>query len=221
MKVLIVDDDKFQQSKYKYIFEKEGHTCTSASSFFQAVDICKEENFDLHFLDIHMPIKNGLDLAQHLHDPKRDLICLLFKNRLSDVETVVSGHVYSYSDSITTETQSGEILSRSNRIINQLEKSLSKRSFLGLTLDISLNQLTTESKLIHLSPIQSRLLDILMESKEDPTPREKLVETIWGKDHFVDKNNFNTHLSLLRRILSEIDFELILNRGKGYVVQRV
>jgi two-component system response regulator ArlR len=221
MKVLIVDDDKFQQTHYQYIFEQEGYSCTKASSFFQAVELCENENFDLHFLDIHMPIKSGLDFAQHLKDTKGEENCFIFKTNFPDDETVVKGLEYKYSDFITTETQKGEILSRSKRVVNQLEGHQTKRSFLGLSLDITLNQLKSNDDLIHLSPIQTRLLDILMKAKTVPTTREKLVENIWGKDHFVDKNNFNTHLSLLRKILTDLDLEIKLQRGKGYVIQHI
>ncbi|MFD2561070.1 tetratricopeptide repeat-containing hybrid sensor histidine kinase/response regulator [Aquimarina rubra] len=59
--ILIVDDNKINQIVTQNILKKKGYTCNLASNGMDAIDMVKNEDFDLILMDINMPEMNGLD----------------------------------------------------------------------------------------------------------------------------------------------------------------
>ncbi len=62
--VLIVDDNKINQIVTQNILKKNGYTCNIASNGMKAIDMLKEEKFDLVLMDINMPEMNGLEATK-------------------------------------------------------------------------------------------------------------------------------------------------------------
>jgi CheY-like chemotaxis protein len=61
LKILVIDDDEMVLHSLERIVIKLGHTGKCASSGKTAIDICKDEQFDLVFLDMRMPGFNGYE----------------------------------------------------------------------------------------------------------------------------------------------------------------
>jgi CheY-like chemotaxis protein len=74
--VLFADDDKGFREICKRIFEDEGYRIVLARDGIEAVNTVKAERPDLAILDIHMPIKGGLDAAEQIYaiDPSIPII---------------------------------------------------------------------------------------------------------------------------------------------------
>ena len=62
--VLIVDDNKINQIVTQNILKKKGYTCNIASNGMAAIEMLKEEKFDLVLMDINMPEMNGLEATK-------------------------------------------------------------------------------------------------------------------------------------------------------------
>ncbi|MDR2883960.1 MAG: sigma-54 dependent transcriptional regulator [Deferribacteraceae bacterium] len=81
MKVLVIDDEKNICLAIQGILEDEGYTCQYRLNFADGFKALKDEQFDVVFLDIWLPDKDG---TEGLRDIKR---------YMSDVEVVmISGH---------------------------------------------------------------------------------------------------------------------------------
>lgn len=67
MKILIVDDEELARLRLQRMLKTLGHeTVAMAQNAQEAIEICKEELFDLIFLDINMPQISGLELGYEL-----------------------------------------------------------------------------------------------------------------------------------------------------------
>ncbi len=62
--VLIVDDNKINQIVTQNILKKKGYTCNIASNGMDAIEMVKNEKFDLVLMDINMPEMNGLEATK-------------------------------------------------------------------------------------------------------------------------------------------------------------
>ena len=60
-RVLIVDDNPALASTLAEYVETSGHEVTMASNGKEAVDCFRETDFDIAFMDIQMPVMNGID----------------------------------------------------------------------------------------------------------------------------------------------------------------
>jgi signal transduction histidine kinase/ActR/RegA family two-component response regulator len=75
-KVLIVDDEPDVLDLCKRILESQGYDVSSASNGYDAIDIARDEDFDLLLTDIKMPGMTGLDIAQVLKESDPGIICV-------------------------------------------------------------------------------------------------------------------------------------------------
>jgi CheY-like chemotaxis protein len=61
MKVLIVDDLVINRFYLKQTLKGLGHQVTEASDGLKAVNLLKDNKFDVVFMDIEMPVMNGFE----------------------------------------------------------------------------------------------------------------------------------------------------------------
>lgn len=60
-RILIIDDDEFMRDSIKIELESAGYLVSTASDGFKAIELSKDENFDLIICDVRMPGINGLE----------------------------------------------------------------------------------------------------------------------------------------------------------------
>ncbi len=61
LKILVVDDDTDAADSLAEIFELEGHDVTTVYNGENAIEAYREGDFDIAFMDIMMPGKNGVE----------------------------------------------------------------------------------------------------------------------------------------------------------------
>ena len=67
--LLLWVDDEIEQLRAHILFlEKKGYEVVTVSNGTDAIDLCKERNFDLVLLDEHMPGISGLETLQKLKE---------------------------------------------------------------------------------------------------------------------------------------------------------
>lgn len=65
-KILLVDDVAVNRELARVMLEKEGHRVTQAVNGQQALELVKAEEFDLIFMDIQMPVLDGLEATSEI-----------------------------------------------------------------------------------------------------------------------------------------------------------
>ncbi|MFE3868183.1 response regulator [Flavobacterium sp. LS2P90] len=68
LKVLVVEDNKINQIVTEKILKKNNYTCTIVDDGFQALKLLEEEDFDIIFMDINMPLMNGFETSKRIRD---------------------------------------------------------------------------------------------------------------------------------------------------------
>lgn len=66
LRILTVDDNEMSQVLLSSILMKMGYTATIARNGAEAVDVAVEEKFDLIFMDIYMPVMDGLEATKRI-----------------------------------------------------------------------------------------------------------------------------------------------------------
>jgi CheY-like chemotaxis protein len=66
-RILVVEDEKYNFTLLKYIFEKEGQEIVWARNGEEAVNLFMEDGrFDLILMDIKMPVMNGFETTRKI-----------------------------------------------------------------------------------------------------------------------------------------------------------
>ena len=65
-KVLVVEDNKINQTVTKKIIEKNNCSCYIVDDGFQALDLLNKDTFDVILMDINMPVINGFETTRKI-----------------------------------------------------------------------------------------------------------------------------------------------------------
>ena len=65
-KILVVEDNKINQTVTRKIIEKNNCSCIIVDDGYQAIEILKKENFDVILMDINMPLMNGFETTRKI-----------------------------------------------------------------------------------------------------------------------------------------------------------
>lgn len=88
LNILVVDDDEMSRQLFPALLSKLGYTCKTAKDGKQALDIVLNENFDIIFMDLSMPIMDGLETTQKiraaLKNPTKPIIIALTANAFTE-----------------------------------------------------------------------------------------------------------------------------------------
>jgi CheY-like chemotaxis protein len=76
-KILLVDDEETIRGLFKEYLSEEGFSVKAASSGKEAIEITREEKFDIFLIDLVMPEMDGLELLQQLRTLKIDTPAIL------------------------------------------------------------------------------------------------------------------------------------------------
>ena len=91
----------------------------------------------------------------------------------------------------------------------------------GVALNTGDNTVTYNGNRIDLSKNEYRILYCLMENRGRTVSREKLMESLWATDEFVDENTLTVNVNRLRKKLSAEGLgDLIKTKfGIGYMIE--
>lgn len=123
LRVLVAEDNEINQIVLKKMVEKLGHTVSLVENGKKAVEAAASRQFDIIFMDIHMPVMNGLEavkvLRNTLPEDKRPFIVAVTANALKgDREAYLAAGMDEY---ISKPLMSGVI----SEIIDQYQRSAS------------------------------------------------------------------------------------------------
>jgi CheY-like chemotaxis protein len=68
LKVLVADDDILNQRLMKVLLSREGHEVNVVSNGLEAFDAIKIQKFDIVFMDLRMPVMDGVEAARLIRE---------------------------------------------------------------------------------------------------------------------------------------------------------
>lgn len=202
-KILVAEDDEDIVELLKLYMENEGFTVFSATNGFDAFVIAKEEEIDLAVIDIMMPRMNGFELTKKIREISNiPIIILSAKNLDSDK---ILGLNVGADDYLTKPFNPLEIIARIHANLRRfyrfgegLEIKNNKLKVGDLSLDTETLLLTKEKTEIALTPMEYKILAMLMKSPGRVYTKVQIYENINGEYFENDDSTLMVHMSKLR-----------------------
>ena len=66
MKILLADDHVLVQTMTVRLLQAEGHEVSVAETGLQAIDACRDQSFDVVFMDLQLPVMDGVSAIQRI-----------------------------------------------------------------------------------------------------------------------------------------------------------
>lgn len=214
MKLLIVDDEELIRNVIKEYASLEGFEIDEAYDGLNAIDMVKNNDYDLIIMDIMMPKCDGYKAVEEIKKMKNiPFIMLSARNEEYDK---LYGFNLGIDDYMTKPFSPKELMARIKAVTKRLSGSSTKYVFEGLTIDDSAHEVYVDNERVDLTPKEYELLKYLIQNKNIALSRESLLDKVWGYDFYGDDRTIDTHIKTLRNNLKEYRKFIVTVRGMGY-----
>ncbi len=214
-KILVVDDEAKIREIIKKYAEFEGHEVTEASGGLEAVNLCRNTEFDIIILDIMMPDLDGFSVCREIRKNCSTPVIML--SARGEEYDRIHGFEVGVDDYVVKPFSPKELMMRVAAVVKRSGRSDSEVVTIGgLKVDFSGRIVTVDGKAVDLTPKEYDLLFYLVKNRGIALTREKLISNVWGYDFFGDDRTLDTHIKLLRKNLGEYSSYIVTLRGVGY-----
>lgn len=221
MKVLVVEDDLEVAAFIAESLRQAGHEVTLGADGDQGIKLAAVEFHDVIVVDRMLPQVDGLALVQCLRRIGLETP-ILFLTALGGIDDRVQGLDAGGDDYLVKPFDRLELVARVNALGRR--KGHRHENAVLRAGPVLINRLTRQVRcaghLVEVLPREFRLLEVLVEHKNQVVTKNMLLEQVWEL-HFDPKTSIvETHLSRLRAKLEPyLDVPLIRNvRGAGYCI---
>ena len=224
-RILLVEDDtnlgfiiqdNLKLSKFQVNLYKDGES--ALRSFVNT-------HYDLCILDIMLPKKDGISLAQDIRKLNSQ-IPIIFLTAKSMTEDKIRGFKSGGDDYITKPFEYEELKLRIEAILKRTLSKTSDANGLGKSkFDLLAYQFDAEAQMLYfqnkeekkLTKKESELLKLLCQHQNKILTRELTLRTIWGNDDYFSGRSMDVFISKLRKYLGKEEGIQILNvHGVGF-----
>ena len=208
MKALVVDDEKLIVKGLKFSLEQEGYQVDCAYDGQEAVDMAKENEYDIILLDLMLPILTGYEVCQQIREFS-DMPIIMLTAKGDDMDKIL-GLEYGADDYITKPFNILEVKARIKAIIRRNKRktpvALEAQKVITsgkLKLDIEAKRLYIGDKEIRLTVKEFDILKLLAENPGKIYGREQLLKIIWGSKYPGDARTVDVNVRRLREKIEE------------------
>lgn len=207
-KVLIVEDEEPLAMLLQYNLEAEGFRVSIARRGDEAEISISEERPDLIVLDWMLPGISGIELCRRLRSGKTSRsIPILILTARGEEQDRIRGLTVGADDYVVKPFSLPELMARVRAILRRAspERLASTLTVEDIELDREAYRVTRNGREVRLGPTEFKLLEFLMESAGRVFTRTQLLDSVWGRDVYVDERTVDVHIGRLRKAI---------NRGK-------
>ncbi len=201
IKILIIEDDRDISKLIVASLKKEGYPSLVACDGAQGLLLFSSHRPDVVLLDLGLPDMDGVGLIRRLReDSDVPILVVSARGREQDKITALD---LGANDYITKPFYTGELLARV-RVIERMLESRSRpdaeESFScgGLTVEYERRRVTVEGREVHLTPIEFKLLCLLIANRGKVLTHDRILKEIWGYDSG-DTKSIRAFMASLRR----------------------
>jgi len=223
MKILVVDDEKLLVKGIKFNLENEGYEVGTAYDGKTAVEMARQESFDLIILDLMMPEMDGLQACMQIREFSNVPVIMLTA-RGEDADKIM-GFECGADDYVTKPFNILELKARIRAMLRRAAAPAASVERTGLltagelALDTQQRVAIRDGETVELTAKEYDLVELLMKNPRRVYSRENLMNLVWGYSYAGDYRTVDVHIRRLREKLEKepASPEYIMTKwGVGY-----
>ena len=224
-RILIADDESDIRSVLRLYMEDAGFEVVEAADGREALDALAAQQIDLCLLDIMMPVLDGYHVLKRIRETS-DLPVIVISAKGQDPEKIL-GLNLGADDYMVKPFNPLEAVARVNATLRRARGTAAQARpadvlrCRDLELDLDACKLTCAGAPVELTPVELRIMTLLMEHPGRVFTKQQLYEAGWEEDYIAAENSVMVCLSKLRAKLGDDPQAYIRTiRGIGYRLEK-
>lgn len=221
-RVLVVEDDAAIGRSVELELGHAGYSVMRVTDGLEAVGAVKDFNPDLVVLDLMLPGRDGLEIANDLRTSgdRRPILMLTARSQTQDV---VAGLEAGADDYLRKPFEIEELLSRVRALLRRIVPAEEGSRF--VVGDVEINPasrtVTVAGQEIEFTAKEYDLLEYFVSNAGRVMTRDEILTSVWTDQTTTDSNKLEVFVCHLRNKLGDQDNQLIRTiRGVGYFFSR-
>ena len=226
--ILIVEDERDIAMAIEAYLTNQGYKVSIAGNGIEGLEIVESTPIDLAIVDVMMPKMDGITFTMKLREQYHFPVIML--SAKSEEVDQIMGLNMGADDYVTKPFRPLELLARVNsqlrrykRFSSLLNDQTSNVITIGeLELDTETKEFTVDGSAVKLTPIEYKILNLLMKHPGRVFPTEEIYERIWNETAI----NTDTIMVHIRNIREKIEINpknpkyLKVVWGVGYKIEK-
>lgn len=220
-RVLIVEDDRGIAEALQGHLAQWGLEAKAVTDFRHVMDAFSSARPHLVLMDVALPFMSGYHWCAEIR--KVSSVPVIFISSASDNMNIIMAMNMGGDDFIAKPFDPDVLVAKIQALLRRAYDYAGAAPVLehrGAVLDTGENALVYREQRIDLTKNEYRILLTLMQNRGKVVSRERLMETLWQTDAFVDENTLTVNVGRLRRKLDAVglsDF-IATKFGVGYSI---
>lgn len=223
MRILVIEDERHLAEALVHLLKKQNYTVDNDYDGESGLDDALSGIYDVIVLDIMLPKLNGYEVMEKIRKGgiETPVIMLTAKGTVSDK---VHGLDCGADDYLTKPFDTEELLARIRalgRRRGEITENNAVISYGDLSLNTNTMELSSPTSSIQLTLKEKELMEYLILRRDMISPKEQIIEKLWGFESDAGDNHVEVYVSFLRKKLRFIHSSVSISavRGVGYVLK--
>lgn len=228
MNILVCDDDRAIVDAIEIYLSQEGYTVVKAYDGLDALKKLQENEIQLVLMDVMMPGMDGIRTTMKIRETSS--VPIIFLSAKSEDVDKILGLNIGADDYITKPFNPLELTARVKSVLRrytQLGAIAEKKNHIfrigGLVVDDDGKEVTVEGEPVKLTPMEYRILLLLVKNPGKVFSIGQIYESIWNEDAISGDNTVAVHIRHIREKIEINPKEpryLKVVWGVGYKIDR-
>jgi DNA-binding response OmpR family regulator len=221
-RVLVVEDEQDIADLIKHTLERGGDVdVDTVGSGDAALKSAAEQPPDLVVLDLNLPVLSGLEVCRILRQrPATAAVPIIMLTARTAESDRITGLDSGADDYVTKPFSARELAARVRAALRRGRPGDAPQApaYRGahLVADFEAVSVTVDGAPVKLTRREFELLRYLVENRNRVLSRDRLLERVWGYDHFIETRSVDVHVGRLRAKLGPAGRQIETVVGLGY-----
>lgn len=219
--ILLIEDEAEIRRFVRLALEAEGYEVHEADGVRRGLIEAGTRRPELVVLDLGLPDGDGVELIRDLRNWSAVPVIVL-SARSSEADKIAALDAGA-DDFLVKPFGAGELLARVRaqlrRKTRQIAADDAEIRFGAVCVDLARRVVERDGQRVHLTPLEYRLLTVLLGQPDRVMTYQTLLKAVWGPGHAEDQHYVRVHMNNLRKKLEAVPSQprhLLTETGVGY-----
>lgn len=222
LRILLAEDEPQLSHVFSAAMTHAGYQVDQVYNGQEAVNMARDNVYDLILLDIMMPIKTGLEALEEIRQ-SGDKTHIIMLTAMAEIDDKVTGLNLGADDYLTKPISLKELLARLASMERRLDSFTEKvLTFGSVTLNTAEQELSSGNA-IRLASKENKLMKLLILNQGKNLSTKHIFQAVWGKDDDpdIDEGYVYIYISYLRQKLKAIQANVAILQDEDQAYQLV